>query len=231
MSARHEEHFFGNNKSLFIFVTEHLAIVAFCTMHFGKYKPQDVSSLLTTRNEIESLGQVGPCRQVGTDGLKTCFTWGLTLLSDISNCASFLRELRHPPELSLSGSVASHKGTQNKAPSSSIGHSSLSESSVGSTLLLKPFLLRLEHLYVRKSFLTYPASDKSRSDGPYLCLVSLPLDVCMPQTPYVTRTGTVLGTFSSILYNVWKYSFHLGECEWTFDELNKHTWRQLLCCF
>ena len=81
------------------------------------------------------------------------FTQGFTPLSDISSCKSFPREPRHPPELSLSDNVASHKATQNKAPSSSTAYSSTFESSLGSTLLLKPFLLRLEHLIPFNHFL------------------------------------------------------------------------------
>lgn len=95
-SARHEEHYLETTR--LSFVREHLTILAFCMIHFGKCKPQGISSSPNILNEIESLNEIGPCWQVVTFGLmrepheRTCPTF-----THLEFQVPPPTELRYPP--------------------------------------------------------------------------------------------------------------------------------------
>lgn len=130
------------------------------------------------------------------------------------------QELRYPaPELSLIDSGASHRATQNKVSSSSTKYSFIFESSLGSILFLKPFLLILEHLYIPFNHFSDIQSLMGLDWMAHIFALSCLWRFTWP-TSHMPQEQISLGKFSSVLYSVWNYSFHLGKCRWIFDELN-----------
>ena len=94
-------------------------------------------------------------------------------------------------------------------------YTSVFESTLVSSLLLKPSLVRIGHLYSLQSFLTQPASDESTSVASISCII-LQLVVYMPKFPYITRTGVL----SSTLYSVQNYTLHI-------ENVGEHSMNQI----